>query len=81
MALRTSSDASIRLRLKSKRSTIVALPSLAYAFTSVTPVMACIGFSRRWMSSRSDVSGDAPGYGIVTTMIGISTSGFWFTRK
>ena len=81
MALRTSSDASIRLRLKSNCSTIVALPSFAYELISVTPVIACIGFSRRSSSSRSLVSGDAPGYGMLTTMIGMSTSGFWFTRS
>jgi hypothetical protein len=31
--------------------------------------------------SRSTVSGDAPGYGIRTTITGCSTSGIWFTRS
>ena len=33
------------------------------------------------MISRSTVSGEAPGYGIVTTITGCSTSGIWFTRS
>src|SRR5690349_14133566 len=33
------------------------------------------------MTSRSTVSGEAPGYGTVTTITGCSTSGIWFTRS
>src|SRR5438046_566003 len=43
--------------------------------------MLCSDFSMRLMISRSTVSGDAPGYGIVTTTTGCSTSGIWFTRS
>src|SRR5262245_26273243 len=43
--------------------------------------MLCSAFSMRLMISRSTVSGEAPGYGMFTTMSGISTSGIWFTRR
>src|SRR4051794_22298073 len=43
--------------------------------------MASSGFSRRLMISRSTVSGDAPGYGMLTYRFGGSTSGSWLTRN
>src|SRR5690242_15125734 len=43
--------------------------------------MLCSDFSIRLMISRSTDSGDAPGYGIDTTITGCSTSGIWFTRS
>src|SRR6185503_11795382 len=43
--------------------------------------MLCSAFSTRFTISRSTVSGEAPGYGIVTTMTGCSTSGMLFTRS
>src|SRR6186713_1146743 len=43
--------------------------------------MLCSDFSTRLMMSRSTDSGEAPGYGKVTTMTGISTSGIWLTRR
>eukprot|EP01137_Pigoraptor_chileana_P016080 Opistho-2@5630 len=81
MALRTSSAASIMFLLKLNTSTIWALPSLAVARTSLTPEMLCSDFSMRLMISRSVVSGEAPGYGMLTTMTGCSTSGIWLTRS
>src|SRR5450830_591176 len=81
MALRISSEASIRSLLKVNFMKIVAEPSEAVLLVSVTPVMLCSDFSMRLTTSRSTVSGDAPGYGIDTTMKGTSTSGFWLTRS
>src|SRR6516225_6857347 len=43
--------------------------------------MLCSAFSTRLMISRSTVSGEAPGYGIATTITGCCTSGIWFTRR
>ena len=43
--------------------------------------MLCSDFSMRLMISRSTVSGEAPGYGMLTTMTGCSTSGIWLTRS
>src|SRR3954463_7017897 len=43
--------------------------------------MLCSDFSTRLMMSRSTDSGEAPGYGKVTTMTGMSTSGIWLTRR
>src|SRR5512140_1727350 len=43
--------------------------------------MLCSDFSIRLMISRSTDSGEAPGYGMVTTITGWSTSGIWFTRS
>ena len=61
MALRTSSAASTMFLSKLKISTSRALPSLAVARTSSTPAMPCSAFSMRLTTSRSVVSGDAPG--------------------
>src|SRR5258706_13721623 len=43
--------------------------------------MLCSDFSMRLMISRSTDSGEAPGYGTVTTITGCSTSGIWLTRS
>src|SRR4051812_9597656 len=43
--------------------------------------MLWIDFSIRLMTSRSAVSGAAPGYGMVTTSTGCCTSGISFTRS
>ena len=61
MALRTSSAASIMFFEKSKISTTVALPSRAVAWVRSTPEMDCSDFSMRFTTSRSEVSGEAPG--------------------
>ena len=81
MALRTSSAASIRFLPKLKNSTRLALPSLAVLRSWSMPLMPCSAFSMRLTTSRSTVSGLAPGYGIVTVRMGCSTSGIWFTRS
>ena len=47
--------------------------------SSSTPWIACSCFSMRLVTSRSAVSGEAPGYGMSTTISGRSTSGFWLT--
>ncbi len=61
MALRTSSAASTMSLSKLKTSTSRALPSAAVARTSSTPAMPCSAFSMRFTTSRSVVSGEAPG--------------------
>ncbi len=61
IALRTSSAASIMFLSNLKISTICALPSLAVERTWSTPLIVCSDFSMRLISSRSTVSGDAPG--------------------
>ena len=61
MAPRTSSAASIMFLLKLKITTRRALLSLAVERTSSTPEMLSSDFSMRLMTSRSTVSGLAPG--------------------
>jgi hypothetical protein len=43
--------------------------------------MLCKDFSTRLMISRSTDSGEAPGYGKLMLITGISTSGFGLTRR
>src|SRR2546430_11844722 len=81
MELRTSSLASIMFFLKLKMITNCAWLSLALERISYTPVTLCSVFSMRLTTSRSTVSGDAPGYGIVTTSTGCCTSGISLTRS
>src|SRR5471030_2148369 len=73
MALRISSDASIRFLVKANSMRMLAEPSCAVLSVSVTPVIDCNDFSSRLTISRSTVSGEAPGYGILTMMKGICT--------
>ena len=61
IALRTSSAASIMFFEKSKISTMVALPSRAVPSVRSTPEIDCSAFSMRLSTSRSTVSGLAPG--------------------
>ena len=61
IALRTSSAASTMFLSKLKISTISALPSFDVERSLSTPEMVCIDFSMRLTSSRSTVSGEAPG--------------------
>ena len=61
MALRTSSEATTMSLPKSKIRTIWAWPSLAVERTWSMPGMPCSAFSMRLMTSRSTVSGLAPG--------------------
>jgi hypothetical protein len=61
IALRTSSAASIMFLSKLKNSRNWALPSRAVACTRSMPEMVCIVFSMRLTTSRSAVSGEAPG--------------------
>ncbi len=61
IALRTSSAASIMFLSKLKISTICPLPSRAVERTWSTPEIVCSDFSMRLISSRSTVSGEAPG--------------------
>src|SRR6185369_12464719 len=81
MAFRTSSEATDMSFLKSNCSWICAWPSEAVERSSCTCEMLCRDFSTRLMISRSTVSGDAPGYGMFTTIIGSSTSGRSLTRS
>ena len=67
--------------LKSKMMTMRALLSEAVERISLTCGMLWSDFSTRLMISRSTVSGEAPGYGKLTTMTGSWTSGIWFTRR
>ena len=81
MALRTSSAATTRFLSKLKMRMSVALPSAEVERSWSTPEMPCSAFSMRLTTSRSTVSGEAPGYGMLTTRTGCSTSGIWLTRS
>src|SRR5882672_3842686 len=81
MALRTSSPAAAMSFLKSKMMTMRPLLSEEVERVSLTCGMLWNDFSTRLMISRSTVSGEAPGYGKLTTMTGSCTSGIWFTRR
>ena len=59
--MRISSDASIRFVLKENFRKMLAEPSFESLLISVTPEMLCRDFSRRLTTSRSTVSGEAPG--------------------
>ena len=61
MALRTSSEATTMFLSKLKNSRNWALPSLAVERSWSMPAMPCMAFSTRLMTSRSTVSGEAPG--------------------
>src|SRR3954467_9930209 len=81
MAMRTASPASDMFFLNWKMMTMRALLSEAVERVSLTCGMLWIDFSTRLMISRSTVSGDAPGYGKLTTITGSCTSGIWLTRR
>ena len=72
---RMSCDACCRSFSKRKKTVTLAKPSCAAPEMRSTPEMPLTASSTRSSTSRSTTSGEAPGYGIATLMIGCCTSG------